>query len=68
MMYRDLFTEISSHISGSDKLNEGARAQAYLDHNIAYSCRYIHRGIISLKLKLRVLLIEDGLGSRNIKA
>ena len=31
----DLFTEISSHIRGSDKLIQVARAKSHIDHNIS---------------------------------
>ena len=72
VLYLDIFADISSHRCGYDKLIRGARAQAHIYHNVAYSCRCIHRcscrGDISMKVKLWVLIIEDGLGSSNIKA
>ena len=68
MLSLALFNEISSQRSGSDKIIKGDRAESHIDHNISYSCRCIRRGDISIKVKLRVLLIEDGLKSRNIKA
>ena len=68
MLSLDLFTEIYSHISGSDQLIYGARAQAHIDHNKACIHGFICRCDISIKMKLGVLLIEDGLGSSNIKA
>ena len=48
-------------------LIEDAREQAHIDNIIAYIHRCCCRGDISIKVKLRVLLIEDGLGSSNIK-
>ena len=68
MMSIDLFTEISSHLCGSNKIIEGSRSQAHINHNIAYSCRCSCIGDISIKVKWWVLIIEDGLWFRNIKA
>ena len=51
-LFLDLFTELSSHICGSDNLIEGAREQAHIGHNIAYSSRCSRRGDISIKSEI----------------
>ena len=52
MMYLNLFTDLYSHECGSDKIIQGARAQAHIDHNIEYSCIFSHRGDISIKSEM----------------
>ena len=66
MLSLDLFTDLF-HVTGSDKLIQGAKAYARINHNITYSCKCSCRGYISIKSEIMSITYWGWFGIQDYK-